>query len=261
MSTSSSEIPFEFQVEIPSRGEEVDAELWLESSVGEEGDEEPLLLACDEVVRLFALSIGDQFFSAGSGPVGQSQLELLDSKMGRGGAHYYYRMRMRAVPPNAFLVLLGMLVQNVYSGDPLARVMLRPLRPLVHPIATAGLLALERVAARRYQPLSFALNYSQSRRERLVTYEFAAPLSRSTAEEVQEMLNRWDHLMVLGGFRLDFKEVDSIPEFGSSAHVAPAVLEHRISDFEGDESAFETLVNFGMGLTARGLPLRTMSIE
>ncbi len=265
MRISSVRLPFRLEADIPTRCGDVELELRLEATAGEEGDdEEPLLQACDEVVRLFALSVGDQLFRSSEGPAGKSSLELLGVQSARKGGSYVYKMRARALPANAFLVLLGMLAQNTYAGDPLERVKLHALHPSHHSLGAAQLLSLERVVAQRHPFLPFELRYAPSEQGthlRTITYEFSSPLPRQAAEEVQEMLNRWDHLMVLGGFQLDFSEIVSTPDFGTSAHVAPATLEHRVPDFQGDESAFETLVNLGVGLNARGLSLRALTIE
>lgn len=257
-------LPFTFIAGLPVPGESAALELCLEAGDGNGGDG-PLLLACDEVVRLFALCVEDRLFGAAPGTAGPSQFKLLESASARGGAFHRYRFRMEAVPPHAFLSLLAMLAQNAYSGDPLGRVVLRPLPPSEAALDAAALLDSRCVMAdRRHRPLPFHLAGSIGYgRQRTITYEFEQPLSGQDAEDVVEALNRWDHIRVLGGFQLDFREIDT-PDFGEMAHIAPGTVECRISDSghgEFNEFALDALVNFGASLCARGLVLSEMLIE
>jgi hypothetical protein len=258
-------LPFNLDVLLPHGGEPTELELVIEAEADAvPSDDEPLLLSCDEVVRLFLLTAGgDQFFSPGPRMPGRASVSLLGDQMSTGGTRYRYHLRVHALPVEAFGVLVAMLVQNAYAGDPIERVSLRALQPVLRPLNTAAFLGMQRTVTARREPLPFNLDYPESvhgSRQRTVALEFLSPLTREMADDIGERFNRWDHLMVLGGFRLDFEEVDGLPSFGDTAHLSPRLLEHRVRDFEGDESAFEALINMAVQVASEGFTLRSVTI-
>src|SRR5688500_4153837 len=83
---------------------------------------ENVLVATDEVIKLFALAVNEQLFSH---PSLRASLKLLTEQADDDGMRQQYQFLATAVPPAAFRALLSLLAQTPHAGDRLARADIR----------------------------------------------------------------------------------------------------------------------------------------
>jgi hypothetical protein len=241
----------------------IDLELHAEPDPEEPPDEETYSGSA-EVVTLFAAAVGEQMFSRGmQGRPIPARLDVLEQRWDPALPGLRYRLRAESLPPESFLVLVALLTQTHQAFEPLRRLVLRAREPAAADLDTRALLARGPDVPARIHPLPFAIQEPDPdvRRNVEIRLEFQEPLSRDQYERVQEALNIWDHLLLLGGFRLDFEEAEGLGTLGHISHESPRVVRHDLDRFEDSLSAFSAVFNLGAHLHAEGLPLEAITIE
>lgn len=254
--------PFELDVLLPGAGEAADLNIELRAEPEEEPIEADEYQGTLEVVELFCQGVREQFFSRGRGrPIG-AHLALSARDWDPLLPGWRLRAGAGSVPPEAFLVLLGLLTQTHHALEPLQQVRLRAATRPARPLDRDGLLALPRAVPARIEALPFRVEDVLGGIENLrVAFEFETPLSRAAYRQVCESLNVWDHLVMLGGFNLDFEEVNELEQLGETTREGPRIVSHALEDFSADECAFDALVNLGARLHAEGHRLEALVID
>jgi len=258
-------LPFGLEALLPSGEEEVEVVIVVNASEEDELADEESMKSTAEVVNLFALAVNEQMFSRGKGKPVPAHMILLEKKwvLDPGARAWRFRFQIKSVPPASFLVLLALLTQTHYAYEPLKLVSLRATTQLQNPVDHHTLMNMDRNVPKRIAELSFRVDDAGRERRKNITviFEFKSRLAREFFNQLKGSLNIWDHLTVLSGFHLDFKEVDSLPNFGSTGHISPFVVTHSVDYFDGYSSAFEALINLGARLHAEGHILDNITIE
>lgn len=257
-------LPFAWEVLLPGDDQGAELDIILYGSDDEELLDEESLQPSGEAVELFALATNEQLFSKGRGRPVRAMMELLDKKVEANGGRWRYRYRVQSVPPEAFLILLALLTQTAYAGEPLERVSIQSRTPPRHAVDTRAFMQMDRQVPQQIinPPFPVEYNTSMARKHSTVTMEFVDPIAPAFFAQVSESYNIWDHLVAFGGFHLDFLEQEGFsPDFGRTTHLGPRTIEHSIDNFDGYESAFHALVNLGAHLHAEGHAIETITIE
>ncbi|MGH7496384.1 MAG: hypothetical protein ACREOO_28880 [bacterium] len=249
---------------LPSGDEEVELEILLSGG----SENEPILganpmEATGEVVNLFALAVNEQMFSMGRSKPVPAFMKLLEAKWDHQTITRAFRYKIKSVPPTSFLVLVALLVQTHHAYEPLNFMSLRTVTQAQSPVDHLALLKMDRNVPKRIEELPFRVDDSGLERRKNITviFEFKSRISVEIFAQLKEALNIWDHLVVLSGFHLDFKEVEELPNFGSTGHISPFVVTHSLDFFDGYVSAFNALINLSARLSAEGRALDSITIE
>ncbi len=252
------------QLQLPRFHEGAELNLELHASREEVPVEPEDYTGCTEVLDLFCAAAGVQMFSGGRPEWGEARLKFL----GRPQWDYQalvarYRLTSKAVPPEAFLVLLALLAQVHHDLEPLERVQLTPALPSSQPVTQDELLELQSPELYRPRELPFELEQPEElgRKNIVATFEFKEVMSSVLLAHMRGVLSMWDHLVALGGFEFSFKEASKHLEFGQINQVGPRSIRIAWSRFNGNEIAVNALMGLGLHVHESGHLLTTLSIE
>jgi hypothetical protein len=234
----------------------------------EQDDEEPPAeddyAGSAEVIELFVAAVNAQLFFRGmEGGLAPASLELLESSWDAEALALRYRLRGESVPPDSFLVLLALLAQTHHAFEPLRHVSLRVMEEGAGTLDAPGLLAKGGTVPTRIDPLPFDVHPPDpdQRKNFEIRLTFRAPLSAEQYESVQEALNVWDYLVLLGGFRFDFEPAEGLGNLGRINHESPRVVRLDLDRWPDAHFAFDAVFNLGAQLHASGLALETITVE
>jgi hypothetical protein len=255
--------PFEIDINLPDGGEEIELEILLEADDSEEPADEQSMQASKEVVELFALAVNEQMYSSGKGKPVIASMKNVSAYWIPTDQFRHFRFHIKSVPPASFLTLLALLTQTHYANEPLRRVRIRAKKRLQKSVDHFALMGINHEIPQRIQGLPFPVNDKglEHRQNLTVVFNFRTPISSEAYRIIRESFNIWDHIVVLGGFKFDFKEAGALPNFGTSAHISPFIVTHNIDFIDGDYSAFNALINLGARLNAEGHLLKSIEFE
>lgn len=256
--------PFALEVQLPRARESAELSLELhalpeELPVGPED-----YTGYTEVLELFCAAAEVQMFSGGRPEWGEARLKLLGRPQWDSQALVVrYRLLSKAMPPEAFLVLLALLAQGHHDMEPLDRVHLGTAFPVSQPVTQDELLGLQSPELYRPRELPFELEQPEElgRKNIVASFEFKEPMSTGLLAHMKGVLNMWDHLVALGGFDLSFKEITERLEFGKIHQIGPRSIRIAWSRFNGNAIAVNTLMGLGLHVHESGHPLAALSIE
>lgn len=255
----SKQLPFILEGTLPSGEGEAELEVVLYCN----GDQGALSGSVD-CLELFAMAVNEQMFPFGDGYPAESFMVLLNTKTEEHGQRLKYRYRIKSVPPFAFLILLSLLVQMYYCDEPIVRVHLITSETLHQTITAKELLKAERNVPKQIRNIPFRIDYDDNafaHKTRIVHFEFVSVVSSELFEHLGRALNVWDHLVLLGGFQLDFVELDGFPPTpGQTNLISSRVVEHSFDNFDAFESSFNAIINLAAHFHAKGHYINLLEI-
>ena len=222
---------------------------------------ENVLVATDEVIKLFSVAVNEQLFSH---PSLRASLKLLTEQADGDGMRLKYQFLTTAVPPSAFRALFSLLAQTHHAGDRLARADIRSAQAW-DGVEAQALLQPRVIPVGRPPTLPFDLDQRVEDGEPgfcAISVEFRDRLPRERFIAIREGFNIWDHLVMLGAFKPDFAEQeDFAEEYGQTAHQSPTTLEHATPAYDGSPAALDAVVTFLCRVHAELAPIRAVEIE
>jgi hypothetical protein len=215
----------------------------------------------EQVVELFEAAVNAQVWFPTASAEEQARLRVAERSWVTAPAGWLFQCEISNVPPQTFLPLLAMFTQTHYTYEPLAEV--RFTGPDSRTVDGDQLLLLRKALLEPPSSLPFSVDGERwEDAEALeLTFEFADRLSQNRYEEFSEALNIWDHLRLLGGFELDFREAKTLPALGRTVWIGPRTAQHSLTDFGDDKAAMAALLNLVRWQHIRGMPLSSVTIE
>lgn len=212
-----------------------------------------------EIVRIFAQAVNAQLLNDHElEPVARMRT-VQEEKTGEGPVFVY---DTEGVSADAYLVLLALLAQTCYAGDPLQSLVIEAEAASDDDLDAAALCEMASEVPRRPQALPFRYSdENASRRYHVISFEFAGAVLADVYLNLEEKLVIWDNLLVLGGFRLDFVEEEDLRGFGTLAHISPSLVEYTLDPFLEYRSAVHSLMVLAKNLHLAGHPLASLTIE
>lgn len=212
-------------------------------------------------MELFEAAVNSQVWYPAATVDEQARMRVAERSWVTSPAGWLCHCEMSNVSPQSFLALLAMFTQTHYSYEPLAEVRFRGAdsRSVNH----EQLLELRERLLEAPAALPFSVDGERwDDAEALeVTFEFTDRLSQSRFQEFSEALNIWDHLRLLGGFQLDFREAKELPSLGRTVWIGPQTAQHSVTDFGDDRAAMAALLSLVRWQHIRGMPLSAVTIE
>jgi hypothetical protein len=260
---TASNLPFELEAHLPQAGATYELEIILHRA----GASQESLDALNELVTVvFAASVNAHMFCAQERKVIDPHLHHLASSYDPSNDSWRHLFKAIAVPPAAFLVLASMLAQSRLWGTPLQRLTMQALGKVVNPVGARQLLSLTiENGPVAISQLPFAVQLPDRYLPGgpvILEFYFTQPVTREFAEQLEKTLNIWDHLVILGGFRFDFKKQEDFwPHFGRTAHISPTLIKHTVDRFEAPVFALNLIFNFAAVMHAQGNHLNVIAIE
>ncbi len=206
----------------------------------------------DEMVRLFAMCAECQMFRSTSGDA-HSKFHLVSGGRGKSGDVWTYIFDVSAVAPEAYRVLLSLLAQAVYQGDPLTKVEISIQNAFSVPLIPQDVLLREDLAIPRTPSLSsVSMHTDQHALESgcfEIRVEFETDVKPLSREAVERALGAWDEVRVFGGFILDFREQEDTGNLGSISLSGSNTVRNWITDFyEGEFSGLTMIYNLALAI-------------
>ena len=253
-------LPFALGLALPGEGDAV-VDLIVHCETAEREDLEP----SDEMVRIFLMAINSQMFSDRVGSTTVAQAAMLDSMFDAHARAWKYVLKVRALPFNSLPVLIALLAQTRYAGDPITRVTFRPegesdgdirLEPLIDELGRSPVPPPSVPFEIEWSDAAFAT------RSLMLTFEFKTAVHRSVVERFESALNVWDHLLMFGGFKFDFTENEKFwPRIGRTAHLSPTLITHALDVFDAPLFALNCVFKCAAAVHDQGSYLKTVALE
>jgi hypothetical protein len=166
------------------------------------------------------------------------------------------------VPPQAFKILLGMIVQSHFGHVGLAALRISVVS------GPASRWNLSQILARGYPdrvPLTqFDLDLASDLEDAqmsTVRLRFARALTEQEFSALEERIADWHCLMLLGGYANSFEKMKGVPVRPKPTYLlSPSIVEHGLYGSPG-LAAYDGMVNLAVKLDAAFCPLLALEIE
>lgn len=252
-------LPFSLDVSLPTTTFSGEVRIVIEC-VEAVGDGPPR--PSEEVVSLFATAVTRQLFTDPAARR-EARCEVLSFRREREGAVARFTLEMESYDPVSVLVLVSLLAQVSFAGDMISRVAIAATTSAPDSGAEALFARLDEfrdLKVSRSMPFHVELSDGVAPFS-CAAFTFMAPISPDQFEELRIGFDVWGHIVHLGGYLFDFVEQGEFTtEFGRTAHLAPARVEHVWDTFEGWNGAFEPLINLAVQCHRTGMPVKSVAL-
>lgn len=217
-----------------------------------------------EMVKIFEHAVNAQMFNCSPAPPRWTEMLFKEAPADAASGARHYRYQANGLYPESFLYLMAMLSQTRYANDPIDCVEINPSDDAKHILPMNDLWAFSKEIP-PLLPMAFDVNMDDGlfdKNEFEVTIQFQESLPRQQFERVKTGLEIWDEMRLVGGFLLDFSELDAPGNYGHVAHQSPKMVQLTVMDyFDGRPSAMNLLVNYAKNVHSQGLKLTALTIE